>query len=228
MLDGVVEATPERLSSLREEVLLLNRLVNDLRDITLAEAGGLQLHVEPLNLGELIGGLAEGMDPQATERGVRIQIQVADELPTVEADSQRIAQVVRNLLGNALRYTPSGGTITISADLPEKQGNGSPSLPPSPVWVRVTVADTGTGIPPEELPHIFDRFYRVDRSRTRASGGTGLGLAVARQLVEAHGGRIWAESQPGRGSAFSFTLPASHHGSTNQPSAGGVRETVAG
>jgi two-component system OmpR family sensor kinase len=237
MMDGVVEPTSERLGSLREEVLLLNRLVNDLRDISIAEAGGLRLHLEPMDLGALVQAAVEGIRPEAAERGVAIAVDVPPDLPAVSADGHRVAQVLRNLLGNALRYTPAGGTITLSAVAEWVRGSeevsergrerGSGSEPrtqnsepgsvliptpnpqhPTPNRVRVTVADTGAGIPPEHLPHVFDRFYRVDRSRTRASGGTGLGLSVAKQLVEAHGGRIWAESSLGHGSAFHFTLPA--------------------
>lgn len=233
MMDGVVKATPERLSSLREEVLLLNRLVNDLRDISVAEAGGLRLHLEPVDTADIVIAAATATEHQAQEHGVGLDVKMDEGLPRAMADPDRVGQVLRNLLGNALRYTPAGGRITISAVLLRageigRPGNGdwaAGDKPPALLdqglagrdarapgtqssFVRITVADTGSGIPAEDLPHIFDRFYRVDKSRTRASGGTGLGLSVAKQLVEAHGGKIWATSEPGQGSAFSFTLPA--------------------
>jgi len=225
MIDGVVPATPERLASLREETLLLGRLVTDLRDLSLAEAGRLPLHPEPLDLAELIRGIVSRLGAQAETHGVSLEVKLDEGLPIVTADPARISQVLRNLLDNALRYTPSGGVITVSAcveaplhigsrprpaaakPLGESPGSKSASGPTDGCFVRVTVSDTGPGIPPEELPKVFDRFYRVDKSRTRSSGGTGLGLSVAKQLVEAHGGRIWAESEPGRGAAFHFTLP---------------------
>ncbi len=197
MIDNVVEATPERLASLREESLLLNRLVTDLRDLSLAEAGQLPLHIGSVDLAELAKGATAGVQTQAGDQGITLEVELPEALPAVMADPDRIGQVLRNLLSNALRYTPERGTIRVSAE-PHMNGSG---------FVEVTVADTGSGIPAEELPRVFDRFYRVDRSRTRSSGGTGLGLSVAKQLVEAHGGRIWAESKPGAGSAFHFTLP---------------------
>ncbi|MGE5620639.1 MAG: sensor histidine kinase [Sphingomonadaceae bacterium] len=196
MIDGVVPTTPDRLASLREETLLLSRLVTDLRDLSLAEAGHLPLHREQVDLGGLIQGILAGVQAQAADRRIRLEAELPEDLPAVPADADRVGQVVRNLLSNALRYTPAGGTVRISARVAH----------PSP-FLQVTVADTGPGIPPEDLPRVFDRFYRVDKSRTRGSGGSGLGLSVARQLVEAHGGRIWAESERGRGSSFHFTLP---------------------
>jgi signal transduction histidine kinase len=217
MIDGVVEAAPGRLASLREEVLLLNRLVTDLRDISVAEAGHLQLRLAPVDVSELVLAAASAVQAQAGDHEVKIDVRLEKELPLVAADADRIAQVLRNLVGNALRYTPSGGVITLSAIANCRQ----PAFSHQPTaisqhaasCVQVTVADTGSGIPAEDLPHIFDRFYRVDKSRTRASGGTGLGLSVAKQLVEAHGGRIWAESELGRGSCFHFTLPFATQGS---------------
>jgi signal transduction histidine kinase len=118
--------------------------------------------------------------------------------------------VLHNLLANALRYTPAGGRITVAVEPapPEEQTSGGeppPSRPPAAVLV--SVADTGPGIPAEDLPYVFDRFYRADKSRSRAGGGSGLGLTIARSIVEAHGGRIWAESQPGQGTRIAFTIP---------------------
>ncbi len=207
MVDGVVEATPERLVSLQEETQLLGRLVTDLRDLSLAEAGHLPLHLQPFDLGELVRGTVSGIQPQGDERGVRLETELPEELPRVFGDPDRVGQVLRNLMSNALRYTPSGGAVRVSAKSPLPLGEGQGAATATANCVQVTVSDTGSGIPAEELPWIFDRFYRVDKSRARSSGGSGLGLSVAKQLIEAQGGSIWAESEPGRGSAFHFTLP---------------------
>lgn len=195
MMDGVAEPSQERMASLREETLLLNRLVNDLRDLSLAEAGQLPLHREPVELERLLRGAVSGVRTRADDGGVALELALEPGLPPVDADPDRIGQLLRNLLGNALHYTAAGGKVAVGA---RREGG----------MVLISVEDTGSGIPAEEIPRIFDRFYRVDRSRTRASGGTGLGLAVAKQLAESHGGRIWAESTPGKGSTFFFTLPA--------------------
>jgi two-component system OmpR family sensor kinase len=231
MMDGVVEITPERLASLREETLLLGRLVTDLRDLSLAEAGRLPLHLQSVDLGELIRGTVASFQAQAGDHGVSLKMELPEGLPSAFGDPDRVGQVLRNLLGNALRYTRAGGEVRVSAGShqparishrdsaavsrglrPAKaphqdSGPGTQHSAPLASFVRVSVSDTGPGIPAEELPRIFDRFYRVDKSRTRSSGGSGLGLSVAKQLVEAQGGQIWAESEPGLGSSFHFTLP---------------------
>jgi signal transduction histidine kinase len=138
---------------------------------------------------------------------VGVALDLPPELPRVMADRRRIAQVLGNLLTNALRYTPQGGCVTLSAAVVEGGGHRERPDGDGGGMVQVTVADTGTGVPPEALPYIFERFRRGERSRSRAGGGSGLGLAIARQLVEMHGGAIGAESTPGRGSRFWFTLP---------------------
>jgi two-component system, OmpR family, sensor histidine kinase BaeS len=209
MMDGVAETSPARLASLREEVLLLNRLVTDLRDLTLAESGQLRLHTEPVDAADLASNAVSGLRSRAEQRGIELRAETQDGLPAVAADRDRIGQVLRNLLDNALRYTGPGGTITVSASLDSPSPQSLTPNPQSPAhsFVRLAVSDTGQGIPAEELSRLFDRFYRVDKSRTRSSGGTGLGLSVAKQLVEAHGGKIWVESEPGKGSTFNFTLP---------------------
>lgn len=205
MIDGLVEPTPERLASLQEEALLLSRLVTDLRDLSLVESGHLRLRMEPVDLGELLAATVSAAQAEAQTRGIDLSVEVQPGLPLVSADRDRVGQVLRNLMGNALRYTPRGGAIKVLATAGGWHGAAEGG------FVRVSVVDDGVGIPAEDLPRVFDRFFRVDRSRNRASGGTGLGLSVVKQLVEAHGGRVWAESEPGRGSTFHFTLPVAHH-----------------
>lgn len=196
LIDGVYELTPENIAGIHKQTIVLTRLVADLRDLALAEAGQLRLERKQLSLSDMIVQVTEGLDVQAREKEVTLKLEVAADLPRVQADEQRITQVLFNLISNALRHTPTGGTITISAEAREER-------------VLVSVRDTGTGIPPEDLPHVFERFYRADRSRTRATGGSGLGLTIAKQIVEMHGGQIWAQSWVGAGSTFAFSLPLS-------------------
>ncbi len=191
MMDGVFPLTADSLSSVYEETLHLGALIEELRDLTLAEGGRLRLEQEPLDLGSLVQGTCEVLRPAATEHDVLLEVDVP-EGAWVLADRRRIRQVVANLLSNALRFSPAGQTITVTSH--RKNGH-----------VEVSVADRGPGIGPEDLPHVFERFYKADRSR--ADAGSGLGLAIAREIVNAHGGRIWAESEPGRGTRLSFTLP---------------------
>lgn len=190
LLDGAFPLTPESLAPVYEEALHLGELVEDLRSLTLAEAGRLPLAKEPVDMGELVRGVGEAVRPVASDGGVNLEVEAEPEL-WVEADPRRIRQVLGNLLSNALRYAPQGSTITLSA---HRQG--------PEVWV--TVRDQGPGIPEEDLAQIFERFYKVDKSR--AEGGTGLGLAIAREFIEAHGGRIWAKNEGG--AVFTFALPA--------------------
>jgi signal transduction histidine kinase len=216
MLDGMYDLNLENVESTHEETLVLTRLVDDLRDLALAEAGQLKLEQEVLDLSVLVTGVAERFQPQATEQGVKLDMALPDDMPRVYGDWQRLSQVLINLVANALRYTPTGGRITIAAktvsvstmaqtSVSRTEGEGE-ALAASRL-VKVSVADTGQGIPPDDLPYIFERFYRADKSRTRASGGSGLGLAIARRIVEAHGGQIGVESQLGVGSMVFFTLP---------------------
>ena len=209
LMDGVYDLTPENIAAVHRHTVVLSRLVADLRDLALAEAGQLRLERKPISLAQVIAQVSEGLEAQAREKGVTLKIEASDALPPVEADEQRIAQVLFNLMSNALRHTSSGGTITTSAELRAEplarlQGNGR---------VLASVRDTGMGIPPEDLPHVFERFYRADRSRARATGGSGLGLTIAKQIVEAHGGQIWAQSWLGAGSTFAFSFPFSGSGS---------------
>ncbi len=194
LMDGVYELTPENVAGIHKQTVVLTRLVADLRDLALAEAGQLRLERKQLSLEDVISQVTEGLEVQAREKEVTLKFEVAADLPNVQADEQRITQVLFNLISNALRHTPVGGTITISAELREDR-------------ILVSVRDTGAGIPPEDLPHVFERFYRADRSRARSTGGSGLGLTIAKQIVEAHGGQIWAQSWLGAGSTFAFSLP---------------------
>jgi signal transduction histidine kinase len=177
-----------------EEIQLLTQLVEDLRLLALTEAGQLPLEKRTMDVGDLLRDAQVNFSPQACDRGVTLALDLPPELPQVMADWRRIAQVLGNLVTNALRHTPQGGCVTLSA----AAGEGV---------VELSVADTGTGVSPEDLPYIFERFWRGAKSRSRAGGGTGLGLAIAKHLVEAHGGEIGVRSIPGKGSKFWFTLP---------------------
>lgn len=193
--DGVYPATAEHIEPVLEQVRLLTRLVDDLHLLALAEAGQLQLERRRLDVGGLLRDALVSFGPQADDRQVILALDLPAELLWVEADGRRIAQVLGNLLTNALRHTPQGGKVTLGA---VADGAG----------VMVTVADTGTGMAPQDLPAVFERFWRGERSRSRAGGGSGLGLAIARQIVELHGGAIGVESTLGQGARFWFTLPA--------------------
>ena len=198
IVDGVYEPTPEHISTTLQETRVLARLVDDLRTISLAESGQLPLVREEVDVDELLADVGTSFSGQAEAAGIELGVESAGgpSKLAVVADAGRLDQVLSNLMLNALRHTPGGGTIALSA---ERTGGG----------VRVIVGDTGGGIPAEDLPHIFDRFWRGDPSRSRAAGaGAGLGLAIARQLVNAHGGLIDVESEPGRGTTFTIGLPA--------------------
>lgn len=197
MRDGVISPTSQQLDSLHHEAQSLSRLVDDLGTLSLVEAGQLKLRLEAAGISEIIRRVSTGMEAQAKQSGISLEVSLADNLPIAMADTDRIAQVLRNLLSNALRHTPAGGSIRVTAQPSPQSGKD----------ILVSVADTGQGIPAQDLPYIFERFYRVDRSRTRSTGGAGIGLTIVKQLVEAHGGRVWVESTPGKGSAFFFTLP---------------------
>ncbi len=220
LIDGVLPPTAETFQDIHREAERLQKLVADLQELSRVEAlalgrekgGAYALERLPLDLPALIESVARRLRPQFDEKGVKLELDLAEGLPGILADRDRIAQVLINLMGNALQYTPAGGAVRVRCSL--HQGHNHPRLAAetrrsaAKHWLLVTVEDTGIGIPAEHLPHVFDRFYRVDKSRSRAGGGSGIGLTISKHLVEAHGGRIWAESA-GRdqGSRFTFTLP---------------------
>ncbi|MGH2417283.1 MAG: sensor histidine kinase [Candidatus Limnocylindria bacterium] len=189
MLDGLYPVDAEHLAPVLEETRVLARLVEDLRTLSLSEAGSLRLHREPTDIGALLGEVVAGHRPAVDAAEVALTVEAAEGLPSLDVDPSRIRQVVGNLVANALRFTPAGGSITASAAMAD-------------AGVRIDVRDTGAGMEPEALEHAFDRFYR-----SPTSPGSGLGLSIARNLVEAHGGRIEIESAPGRGTVVRFTLP---------------------
>jgi signal transduction histidine kinase len=202
--DGLLTPGRETLESLHHEVMLLSRLVDDLQDLALAEAGQLRLDRTAVPVAALMATAAASLAPQAAARGVSLtSAPVAADLQ-VQADPQRLGQVLRNLIVNAITHTPAGGSIAIAAQS-------------APAQVAISVTDTGTGIAAEHLPHIFERFYRTDRSRTRATGGAGLGLAIVRQLVETQGGRVSVDSVVDRGSTFTVMLPRADSPGTPAP-----------
>ena len=206
ILDDVYPLNKEEIAVVYDETQVLNRLIGDLRELAQAEAGQLSLTPRPLDPGALVAGEAARFTEAAQAAGVALTVDVARNLPLVLADPDRTRQVVHNLLSNALRYTPSGGSIHVSA-ASDGQMAAKGVYSAGRDGVRVSVADSGVGIAAADLPHVFDRFWRADRSRSREQGGSGLGLAIARHLVEAQGGRIGVASEPGQGSLFWFTLP---------------------
>ena len=199
--DGLLQPDTTTMDTIYQQVLHLTRLVEDLRLLALAEAGALSLSWQPDSLEDVLRRAVEPFRPRAEAKGVALSLEIPPRLPLVQMDRTRIAQVVANLVENAIVHTPEGGRVTVSAEM---------TAPESRAAARITVADTGEGLNPEDLPLVFERFYRVDRSRTRSTGGAGLGLTIAKQLVEAHGGAIGAESVKGQGSRFVFELPIAH------------------
>jgi two-component system, OmpR family, sensor histidine kinase SaeS len=193
--DGLAE--PSRyLPALRDQVRTLGRLVDDLFELARIDAGAITLNVREAPLDRLVRACLLGVEAEAEARHVSVQALVAEHLPPVRCAPDQVQRILLNLLTNALRHTPSDGSVAVLVE------------PIDPAEVRVTVEDTGEGIPAGAEQRIFDRFWRGDRARTPGRGGTGLGLAIARGLVEAQGGRIWAESRPEGGARISFTLPA--------------------
>ena len=195
LIDGVLPDELEIYQQVLHEADRLQRLVYDLQELSRVEAGAYELHRKFISVQDLIADAVSRLQRQYDEKGVELITTIPEDLPPVRVDKYRIDQVMINLLGNALQYTPSGGKVNITA---ERQ-NGE---------ILISIKDTGIGISSEYLSMLFTRFYRVDKSRSRAGGGSGIGLTIAKFFVEAHGGRIWAESDGiGKGSTFSFTLP---------------------
>jgi histidine kinase len=198
LIDGVLPGQANTYQQVYHEADRLQRLVDDLQELSRVEAGTFELNRQPVVMPELLQQTTARLRPQFKEKGVNLKLNLPASLPEVLADEDRICQVLMNLIGNALQYTPSGGMVTVMAKVETAQ-------------LVMIVADTGLGIAPEHLPHLFTRFYRVDKSRSRAGGGSGIGLTIARHLVEAHGGSIWARSEgKGSGSQFGFSLPLSN------------------
>lgn len=193
MVDGVYRADEEHVAPVLAQTYVLERLVDDLHLLTLAEARQLQLDLKPVDLGELAQRAAALFEAEAHERGIGLAVTVEANLPTITADPQRVEQVIGNLVSNALRYIPEHGRVEISA----RRINAS---------VELAVSDNGPGVPEADLPHLFDRFWRGEKSRARAAGGAGLGLAIARQLIEAQGGALTAANRPEGGLRMAFVL----------------------
>jgi signal transduction histidine kinase len=198
LMDGVLPAESQTYQQVHQEVDRLQRLVDDLQELSRVESGAVPLNLQPVPVDRLVKTVTGRLGRLFDDKGVRLEMDLPDQRIAVLGDEDRLIQVLVNVVGNALKYTPEGGQVTISA-----------SNKPQDRMVLFVVQDSGMGISAEDLPHIFTRFYRVDKSRARASGGSGIGLTIARSIVEAHGGKIWVESEGlGKGSKFFFTLPA--------------------
>ena len=195
LIDGVLPAEEETYQNVYREAARLQKLVRDLQELSRVEAGALVIEPRPVKVSDLAQIACTQLERQYLEKGVELVNEMIDDAPRVLADKDRIGQVLLNLLGNALQYTPAGGWVRISAS---SKGE----------FVETSIEDSGIGIDPEHIQHVFTRFYRVDKSRSRVGGGSGIGLTVTKHLVEASGGRIWVKSSDaGKGSTFSFTLP---------------------
>ena len=197
MLEGVVDKNDETLNSLREETEYLSRIVTDLRDLSLAEAGQLNLEKATTDVNLLVHRAVSMLEPLAFERNVSLLEEVAP-VPSLLLDARRISQVFYNLLTNAIRYTPENGEVRISTRTLSRAGSD---------WLQISVRDNGCGIAPADLPYIFEHFYRADKARDKKSGGSGIGLAIVKQLVEIHGGFVEAHSELGKGCQFDVFLP---------------------
>ncbi len=192
--DGVIEMSPETMDILVKHNIVLSRLVEDLRQLSIVDAGQMELDIKSMRLDRPFKMVDLSFQHQRAEKRISLKMDISPNLPEVKGDQARIVQVLGNLMSNAILYTPEGGCIELNAGEADEE-------------VVISVIDTGPGIAKEELDYVFERFYRTDKSRTRHSGGTGLGLSIARALVEAHQGRMWVESEAGKGTSIFFTLP---------------------
>jgi histidine kinase len=196
LVDGVLPSEPATFLSVQNEVSRVQRLVHDLEELSRAEAGQIPLEMALVDPADFLQAAAERLKPQFEDKGVHLSLDLAPDLPQLQADAGRMTQVLLNLMGNALQYTPAGGQVSVRAWAEDAS-------------VTVAIHDSGIGIAPEHIAHIFERFYRVDKSRSRTGGGSGIGLTISKHLVEAHYGQISAASPGlGQGSTFSITLPA--------------------
>jgi len=195
LIDGVLPAGKDTYFQVHQEAERLQRLVDDLQDLNRVESGAIRLERESTSIKGLIENTTKRLSRQFEEKGVSLELDIPDSIPQVSVDPDRIGQVFINLIGNSLQYTPIGGSVLISG---EEQNN----------QVLINISDTGIGLSADNISKIFTRFYRVDKSRSRAGGGSGIGLTIAKHLVESHGGEIGAESEGlGKGSTFWVLLP---------------------
>jgi two-component system phosphate regulon sensor histidine kinase PhoR len=197
LLGGAIDDTENRrrfLEIILEHARRLARLTDDLLKLSRMDADRLEMEIRRVGVAEFVESCVETLQRRAAEKDLQISMDLPKGLPEVAADRRRLAEILQNLLDNSVQYTPAGGRIEVSA---EKKGDE----------VVFTVTDTGIGIPKADQPRIFERFYRVDVARSREAGGTGLGLSIAKHLIDAHGGRIWVESEVGYGSRFHFSVP---------------------
>ena len=195
LIDGVLAPETDTYIQIHHEAERMQRLVADLQELSRVEAGAFTLNRQLVSLSTIMDTLVSRIDRQYEEKGVQLETHLTPDLPVIWVDEDRFGQILINLVGNALQYTPSGGKVLLSAERQDKD-------------ILISVKDTGIGISPEDLDLIFTRFYRVEKSRSRSMGGSGIGLTIARHLVEAHGGRLWAESAGiGQGSIFYITIP---------------------
>jgi two-component system sensor histidine kinase BaeS len=198
MVDGVIEPSKDQLASLHEEAIHLNRLITDLRDLSLAEVRQLAMEKSITDVNQIVSKAVYMLKPLSDEKDINVNCTLEEGLPEIEADIDRISQVFYNILVNAIRYSPAKSIIKVVTQKTEVEGQP---------WIKISVADQGPGIAQEDIPYIFDHFYRGDKSRDRKSGGSGLGLAVVKQLVEIHGGQVTVESKLAEGSIFVVLLP---------------------
>jgi histidine kinase len=205
--DGILPPEPKTFTSVEQEVNRLQRLVRDLEELSKAEAGQIPLEKERIDPAELVETVIFRLGQQFADKQVSLNIDIPPDLPTISVDPGRMTQVLLNLLGNALQFTPSGGHVTVQCLVNDSSSSGCQDLGSDPC-LQITVADTGIGLTAAQISHIFERFYRVDKSRSRAGGGSGIGLTISKHLVEAHGGRLTAASSGlNQGSVFMIVLP---------------------